>query len=539
MLSASCPYDLPWRSVRAARVSTVSEPDSGVPTLVAFGVLMSVRRSCSRFRRAATLTGVCLLLTLLAALPASGQAETIIASDGFNRGDEIPFSTSGDWGRVIAGNFDGVSHLVNSEVTSVSNEGIYYWKGPGTFDPTRQFARERVVQKDGELGLVLLGGADHALMLQWGPPGVGSTLYIYWYSEGQDRGQLATFSSSVNNGDIIEAVLDRGVIYAKVNGAVVASVPNTTTLTSGTPGFITYLNPNLPTQVSRLDDWEAGTPPTYTISGTITEDATGLGGVLVTASGGFSGNATTNAGGAYSITGVPADAESIVLTPTLSGHSMSPVTRTVLGPVTVDVAGQDFTSTILTGAVLTVHATHGSVTKDPDLASYTLGANVTLTPTAEAGYDFAGWSGDVPVGDEADVPLIVTMDQNRTITAHFVAYGVTASDHFDRSNETPLAVGGNWGRYSNGGVANLTGNEVAGVSGDALYYWQGSGTFSNTSQFSRVKVTNPNGQVGLVLLGEHLWARRGVEYRDALHLLVFGRLVPGELDDGSIDAPSR
>ena len=80
---------------------------------------------------------------------------------------------------------------------------------------------------------------------------------------------------------------------------------------------------------------------------------------------------------------------------------MSPLTRTVLGPVTADVTGQDFTSTLNTGAVLTVHATHGSVTKDPDSASYTFGTNVTLTPdTPTAGYDFTGWSGDVPVGHD-------------------------------------------------------------------------------------------------------------------------------------------
>ena len=438
---------------------------------------------------------------LILATPASAQAEVVIASDNFNRANETPFATSGNWGRVIAGNYDGVSNLISNQVRSVSNEGIYYWKGAGTFSPTRQFARQRVVSNNGEIGLVLLGGTNHSIMVGFGPPGVNSTVYIYWYKDGLDQGVLGTGSVSLTNGDIIEAVLDGGFIYAKVNGVTVKSVANTTTLTTGTPGFITYLNPSLPSFVGILDDWQAGTPASYSISGTITENAAGLGGVLVTASGGFSGTATTNAAGAYTITGVPAGATSIVLTPTLSGHTMSPTTRTVAGPVNANVTGQNFTSSVPTGATLTINASHGSVTRNPDLPSYNIGQSVTLTPVPDSGYDFAGWSGDVPVGDESDNPLILTMDFDRTITAHFVAPGVVASDNFNRSNETPLATGGSWQQPLGGGLANLTSNRVAGASGEALYYWQGPGTFDNTRQYARAKVVQAGGQVGLVLLG--------------------------------------
>src|SRR5262245_44059084 len=78
---------------------------------------------------------------------------------------------------------------------------------------------------------------------------------------------------------------------------------------------------------------------------------------------------------------------------------------------------------------------------------------------------------------------------------------VIAADDFNRANETPLVVGGNWGRFSSGGVADLVNNEMTGVSTDSLYCWQGSGDCSGTSQFSRVRVTNTGGQLGLVLLG--------------------------------------
>ena len=319
----------------------------------------------NRCLRMTILTGIATLMPLVTTGLAHAQGETVIASDNFNRTSESPFAVGGNWGRTTSPGYDGVSNLTNNQVTSVSNEGIYYWQGAGTFDPARQFARQTVVQKDGELGLVLLGGSNSAIMVGWGPPGVGDTVYIYWYKDGIDRGQLATGPSTLVNGDVIEAVLEGGIIYAKVNGITVKSVANTTTLTSGTPGFITYLNPSLPGQVAILDDWMAGTPASYTISGTITENATGLSGVLVTASGGFSGSATTAGNGAYSITGVPFGAVSIVLTPTLSGHTMSPLTRTLAGPVTADVSSQDFTSTLNTGPTLTVLATHGDVAKTP------------------------------------------------------------------------------------------------------------------------------------------------------------------------------
>ena len=534
----------------------------------------------------ALMTGFAAALVVAVSMPAPSSSQ-VVASDNFNRANETPFATGGNWGRVIAGNFNGFSNLINQQVSAGSNEGIYYWQGAGTFSSTAQFARARVVQNTGEGGLVLLGGSDQSIMVSWGPPGVDNTVYIYWYSQGQDRGQLATGPSSVNNGDIIEAVLVGGVISAKVNGATVLSVANTTTLTSGKPGFITYLDPNIPSFVQKLDDWEAGTPqsytisgtilesgnglggvqvaasggftgttttagngtytlsgvspgttsivltptlaghtmtpttrtvagpvnanvtgqdfasvanPTYTIGGTITESGSGLGGVQVSATGGFTGSTTTAGDGTYTLSGVSPGATSIVLTPTLAGHTMTPTTRTVAGPVNANVTGQDFTSVANSGFLLTVNSTHGSVTKSPNLASYPNGTNVSVLVTPFYPYTFASWTGDVPAGHETDNPLTVTMNQDRTLIASFTSTGI-GSDDFNRANETPLAGGGNWQVPFVRGTANLSAHHVVGVDGDAYYYWQGPGAIDNTHQFARATVIQPNEEVGLVLLG--------------------------------------
>ena len=46
-------------------------------------------------------------------------------------------------------------------------------------------------------------------------------------------------------------------------------------------------------------------------------------------------------------------------------------------------------------------------------------SNATITPTPDAGFDFWYWSGDVPGVNTGDNPLVVPMDQPRSITAHF------------------------------------------------------------------------------------------------------------------------
>jgi uncharacterized repeat protein (TIGR02543 family) len=59
----------------------------------------------------------------------------------------------------------------------------------------------------------------------------------------------------------------------------------------------------------------------------------------------------------------------------------------------------------------------GSVTKEPDLATYPYGSVATLTATPASGWVFAGWTGDVT---DTLNPVTVDMLGNRTVTATFM-----------------------------------------------------------------------------------------------------------------------
>ena len=87
------------------------------------------------------------------------------------------------------------------------------------------------------------------------------------------------------------------------------------------------------------------------------------------------------------------------------------------------------TGSVVTEHTLTILASHGWVLRSPDQAVYEHGAVVQLTPIAETGYRFFGWAGDVPAGHEADNPLSLTMDANKTLTALFVlkTYSLTVA----------------------------------------------------------------------------------------------------------------
>ncbi|MCX7956892.1 MAG: InlB B-repeat-containing protein [Endomicrobia bacterium] len=73
----------------------------------------------------------------------------------------------------------------------------------------------------------------------------------------------------------------------------------------------------------------------------------------------------------------------------------------------------------VSGYTLTVNISPlgaGSVSINPSSATYTAGTQVTLTATANSGYTFSSWSGDV---SSTTSSITIIMDSNKTITANF------------------------------------------------------------------------------------------------------------------------
>jgi uncharacterized repeat protein (TIGR02543 family) len=190
----------------------------------------------------------------------------------------------------------------------------------------------------------------------------------------------------------------------------------------------------------------------YTISGTVTAG----GGLANVAMDGLPGTPLTDGSGFYTAT--VSYGFSATVTPTLTGYNFTPTNR-VYSSVGSDQLDQDY-SAALNEYTLTVIAVNGTVTKDPDQATYTHGSTVTLTPTPDAHYRFVGWSGDA---SGADDPLVVTMDANKTIMAEFALVTYTISG--------TVTLGG-------GGLAGVV---LSGLPGDPTT--DGSGSYTATVDY--------------------------------------------------------
>jgi len=163
----------------------------------------------------------------------------------------------------------------------------------------------------------------------------------------------------------------------------------------------------------------------FTISGNVSVgEGGGLSGVVMN---GLPGNPATNASGNYSAnvdygwTGT--------VTPAKTGYTFSPSSRSHIN-VTSNRTNQNYTATLLT-YTLTASVSpsnSGTITKNPDKASYSNGENVGLTASANSGYAFKNWSGDVPQAQQSSNPVTITMDSNKAVTANFIRrYTLTLS----------------------------------------------------------------------------------------------------------------
>lgn len=119
--------------------------------------------------------------------------------------------------------------------------------------------------------------------------------------------------------------------------------------------------------------------------------------------------------------------------------------------------------------VLNVNASNGSVTKNPDRASYEYGSQVSLTASAAEGFIFTGWSGDAAGSDN---PLTVVMNSPKTITANFAVqtFALTVNAANGSISKSP-----DQDRYEYGSPVVLT---AAAAAGYTFSGWSGDATSS-------------------------------------------------------------
>ena len=143
-----------------------------------------------------------------------------------------------------------------------------------------------------------------------------------------------------------------------------------------------------------------------------------------------------------------------------AGGSENPLTITMDGDknITANFAINTYT--------LTTNATNGTVSKNPNQTTYNHGTTVQLTATPNSGYRFANWSGDVSGSAN---PITVTMDNNKNVTANFVANTYTLTVNATNGTVTKLP---NQTSYEYGTAVQLTATPNTGYhfvswSGDA------------------------------------------------------------------------
>jgi len=124
---------------------------------------------------------------------------------------------------------------------------------------------------------------------------------------------------------------------------------------------------------------------------------------------------------------------------------------------------------------LNVTAVNGSVSKNPNQLTYVSGANVVLTPTANSGYVFTGWSGDIT---SVVSPLTVNMDANKNITANFSAAVGIGPGNINLGGAAIYTILSKTG-ISTTGLTSITGN--IGVSPNAAVGITGFGLIMDPS----------------------------------------------------------
>jgi uncharacterized repeat protein (TIGR02543 family) len=109
---------------------------------------------------------------------------------------------------------------------------------------------------------------------------------------------------------------------------------------------------------------------------------------------------------------------------------------------------------------------NGNISINPSGGIYDAGTTVTITANPDAGWQFAGWSGDLSGNTN---PATITMDSDKTVTATFTRIQHTLTANIHGNGNVSLNPAG--GTYNEGDTVTLTatpdaGWQFAGWSGD-------------------------------------------------------------------------
>ncbi len=146
----------------------------------------------------------------------------------------------------------------------------------------------------------------------------------------------------------------------------------------------------------------------------------------------------------------------------LSG-SANPATLTIIGNTIVNAT---FTQDQYTLIVTVTPVGSGSVTKNPNQATYTYGTVVTLNATPSPGYSFGSWGGDA---SGTANPTMVTVTGNMSVTATFIQNKYTLTVSVDGQGSVGVSPVGPY--YNYGDVVTLTPSANLGW---IFHYWSGA-----------------------------------------------------------------
>ncbi len=107
---------------------------------------------------------------------------------------------------------------------------------------------------------------------------------------------------------------------------------------------------------------------------------------------------------------------------------------------------------------------NGTVSLTPSSGTYAPNSNVQATAVNNSGYAFDHWTGDIPSGHENDNPVTITMDSDKSITAHFVPSSAVLA-----GSNSPVCTGDIIQLTESGGDADE-------------WSWTGPGSFTSSIQ---------------------------------------------------------